>query len=182
MGLDSVELIIAFEKYFKINIPDREAEKMYRISDVVRYLNTVYATAPISKPVSGLLQNKFTDFLNLVPEAPVFERYRIEDKIFWEQVATGTNLAIVLPKGRVPNTLNRLQRLFYLKPDYEVAQITYSRFLEVIAYVNYKALIEPGKWNSIEALTIVVCGITIELNDLDPYEVYPSSGFVDDRH
>ncbi|MBL7703912.1 MAG: hypothetical protein JNM21_00065 [Taibaiella sp.] len=61
-----------------------------------------------------------------------------------------------------------------------MTQITYERFLEVTAYVNYKVLTGPGKWNTLEALTIAVCGITIELNGLDPYEVYPSSRFVDD--
>ncbi len=181
MGLDSVELIIAFEKYFKVNIPDREAEKIYRIIDVVRYLDaTCNTTASKAEPVLSMIQNKFKDLFNLAPEDPIFKRYSVADKMFWRQAEVTTDLKIMLPDGKDPGNLNLMQRLFYLKPGYEVAQITYGRFLEILAYVNYKTLIEPGKCNTIEALTIAVCGITIELNGLDPYEVYPSSSFVDD--
>lgn len=181
MGLDSVELVIEFEKYFKLNIPDREAENMYRVSDVVRYLNAIYTTtASDPEPVFSLLQNKFADLLNLGLEDPVFEKYKVESKAFWQQVAVATDLKIVLPESSATKDLNMLQRLFYPEPDYVATQITYERFLEVTAYVNYKVLAGPGQWNTLEALTIAVCGITIELNSLDPYKVYPSSRFVDD--
>lgn len=99
--------------------------------------------------------------------------------MFWHRAAITTNLKIILPK-KTPGTPNLLQRLFYQKPGYTITQITCERFLEVTAYVNYEVLAGPGKWNSIEALTIVVCGLTIELLGLDPYEVYPDSKFVDD--
>lgn len=178
MGLDSVELIIAFEKYFKITIPDREAEKMYRISDVVHYLESIFNKNYTSERVSLLLQNKFVDLLNLSPGDAIFERYRIEDKMFWHRAAITTNLKIILPK-KTPGTPNLLQRLFYQKPGYTITQITCERFLEVTAYVYYKELLEPDRWNT-EVLTIAVCGITIELNGPDPYEMYPSSSFVDD--
>ncbi|MBL7703913.1 MAG: hypothetical protein JNM21_00070 [Taibaiella sp.] len=109
MGLDSVALIVEFEKYFKLNIPDREAERMYRVSDVVRYLNAIYnTTASDPEPVFSLLQNKFADYLNLGPEDPVFEKYKIESKAFWQQVAVATGLKIALPKGSATKGLNML--------------------------------------------------------------------------
>ncbi|MBA7584080.1 acyl carrier protein [Candidatus Atribacteria bacterium 1244-E10-H5-B2] len=42
LGLDSldiVELIMAFEEEFDIEIPDEDAEKMKTIGDAVKYLN-----------------------------------------------------------------------------------------------------------------------------------------------
>lgn len=38
MGLDSVELVMAFEETFEIRIPDRDAEKLQTIRDVTDYV------------------------------------------------------------------------------------------------------------------------------------------------
>jgi len=38
-SLDIVELIMAFEEEFDIEIPDEDAEKMKTIGDAVKYLN-----------------------------------------------------------------------------------------------------------------------------------------------
>ena len=42
LGLDSldiIELIMAFEEEFNIEIPDKEAEKIKTVGDVIRYLD-----------------------------------------------------------------------------------------------------------------------------------------------
>ena len=39
-SLDTVELVMAFEEEFKLDIPDEDAEKMRTVGDAVRYLNT----------------------------------------------------------------------------------------------------------------------------------------------
>ena len=38
-SLDTVELIMEFEKEFDISIPDEEAEKIQTVGEVVNYLN-----------------------------------------------------------------------------------------------------------------------------------------------
>ena len=37
-SLDTVKLIMALEERFDIEVPDEDAEKMYRVSDVVSYI------------------------------------------------------------------------------------------------------------------------------------------------
>jgi len=39
-SLDTVELIMAFEEEFDIEIPDEDAEKMQKVSDVLEYLKS----------------------------------------------------------------------------------------------------------------------------------------------
>lgn len=39
-SLDTVELVMAFEEEFDIEIPDEDAEKIRTVRDVVDYLNT----------------------------------------------------------------------------------------------------------------------------------------------
>ena len=38
-SLDTVELVMAFEEEFKLDIPDEDSEKMRTVGDAVRYLN-----------------------------------------------------------------------------------------------------------------------------------------------
>ena len=38
-SLDTVELVMAFEEEFDIEIPDEEAEKMSTVGDAISYLN-----------------------------------------------------------------------------------------------------------------------------------------------
>ncbi len=183
MGLDSVELIIAFEKYFKVDIPDREAEKMYGISDVVDYLASIKDLKSEDEEISVLLQHKFASLLKLQLVDPIFRQYNNKDEEFWKLLKMNTGLKIVVPKSlteRQIEALNFFQKLFYKKPDYITDQINYKRFLEVIAYINYETLVNPAQCNTREAVTVAVAGITIKLNGLDPYEVYPDSRFVDD--
>lgn len=49
MSLDSVELLMEFEKHFDIEIPDIEAEKMYTVQQVVDYIYTVKSNEKIDK-------------------------------------------------------------------------------------------------------------------------------------
>ncbi|MDH4476816.1 MAG: acyl carrier protein [Verrucomicrobiaceae bacterium] len=37
-SLDTVELVMAFEEEFSIDVPDDEAEKLQSVGDVVRYI------------------------------------------------------------------------------------------------------------------------------------------------
>jgi acyl carrier protein len=47
MGLDTVELVMAFEEEFGIEIPDEDAEQMVYVRDVVRFFNEkLSGTAP----------------------------------------------------------------------------------------------------------------------------------------
>ena len=38
-SLDTVELVMEFEKAFNIQIPDEDAEKISTVGDVIKYLN-----------------------------------------------------------------------------------------------------------------------------------------------
>ena len=38
-SLDTVELVMAFEEEFSIEIPDEDAEKMQTVGDAIRYLS-----------------------------------------------------------------------------------------------------------------------------------------------
>ena len=39
-SLDTVELVMAFEEEFDIEVPDEEAEKLQSVGDVINYINS----------------------------------------------------------------------------------------------------------------------------------------------
>jgi acyl carrier protein len=39
-SLDTVELVMAFEEEFDIEVPDEEAEKLQAVADVINYINS----------------------------------------------------------------------------------------------------------------------------------------------
>ncbi len=43
-SLDTVELIMALEEEFNVEIPDEDAEKMSKVSDVTKYIEEKVAT------------------------------------------------------------------------------------------------------------------------------------------
>jgi len=47
-SLDTVELVMAFEDAFSIEIPDEDAEKLQRVGDAIEYLKKKLAEAPSS--------------------------------------------------------------------------------------------------------------------------------------
>jgi acyl carrier protein len=42
-SLDTVELVMAFEEEFDIEVPDEEAEKLQAVGDVINYINSQQA-------------------------------------------------------------------------------------------------------------------------------------------
>ena len=55
MGLDSVELIMEFEKAFEIRIPDQEAEKLRTVGEVHNYIwNRLDYQKTLSKQMAKL--------------------------------------------------------------------------------------------------------------------------------
>ena len=42
-SLDTVELVMAFEEEFNIEVPDEEAEKLLSVGDVVKYIESASA-------------------------------------------------------------------------------------------------------------------------------------------
>ncbi|MCX7869534.1 MAG: acyl carrier protein [Terrimicrobiaceae bacterium] len=37
-SLDTVELVMAFEEHFGVEVPDEDAEKLLKVSDVIKYI------------------------------------------------------------------------------------------------------------------------------------------------
>ena len=93
MGLDSVELVMAIEEEFGIDIPDRDAEKMTTVGEVYEWLKTRIAT---TDPIACLTQRVFYQL-----RRALIANYGLERRLI-EIVPEGLP---VPTKSRVPSTI-----------------------------------------------------------------------------
>jgi acyl carrier protein len=82
MGLDAVELVIAVEEEFGLQIPDSAAEKMQRVEDLFRFVvNTLRQRGDTLD--DAIIWTRLTDViveqLGVKPEAVVPNAHFIED-------------------------------------------------------------------------------------------------------
>ena len=83
MGLDTVELVMAFEEAFEIDIPDEAAERIYTVRDVIDY---VYSRVEHADAKLCLSQRTFYRLRRSVQETLGVERSRVRPSTSWESL------------------------------------------------------------------------------------------------
>lgn len=110
VGLESVELVIAIEEEFGLDIPDRDAERMITVGDVYEWLRIRLSTAD---PRACLTQRVFYKLRRALIENYKLERYT---------VAPDTRLTDLLSLQDVEEGWPFLQMFIDLKtPPFKVA-------------------------------------------------------------
>lgn len=110
MGLDSVELVMAIEEEFGLDIPDRDAEKMITVGDVYEWLRVRLSTAD---PRACLTQRVFYKL-----RRALIENYNVSR----HTISPDTRLTELLPLSVVEEGWPFLQMFIDLKtPPFKVA-------------------------------------------------------------
>ncbi|MEO1051953.1 MAG: hypothetical protein AAFX87_15080 [Bacteroidota bacterium] len=192
MGLDSVELVIAFEKAFGVDIPDTQAEQMYAIEDAVSII-TQLINVQLEEPE---LQNQILDRVNDT---------LIALGLVSSPQSLSTLLSEIIPKDQRKEHWRNLEKQLILqlpkltKVDLKEEKSTkailgvnwaqsaqpflnqnMSRLIDCIASLNYKKLVDPKKIKSAYEVQAVVMGITSFTCGVDIKDIYPESRFVYD--
>jgi acyl carrier protein len=191
MGLDSVELIIEVEKYFKIQIPDPEAEKIYIVKDMVdtvaKHLNIHSNETPLLDTmfsnVSSAIQTT-TKTKNKIQLTDKISNYlSINNKEKWDELEKFIKLKVPRPDNYNPYSTklsDKFKRLISWTPDYDWRTISFEQFVNAICANNYLTLLEPGKINNKHEIYIGVMGITVEKIGVDYFEILPDKSFTND--
>ncbi len=140
MGLDSVELVMAIEEEFGLDIPDRDAEKMITVGDVYEWLKVRIASAD---PVACLTQRVFYKL-----RRALIQNYRLER----HNIAPDTRLTDLLPLNIIEDGWPFLQMFIDLKtPPFKVANeilgfrlseesLTMRQLVESLIVINGRSL------------------------------------------
>ncbi len=191
MGLDSVELVMEVEKYFKIQIPDREAEEITTVQKMVDCVANHLSISNNSTELRDTSVDKIQRaFLTLGLTArplnstdAVFLILNPGDKVLWKSFCDEFNLNIPKPetKERNPSAFfDKLKNKITWDPIYEWDKISVEQFADVICASNCSTLINNSTIKSTYEIYVAVIRITVDKIGVDEYEVTPEKSFTSD--
>ncbi len=188
MGLDSVELLMGFENYFGIQIPDLEAEKIITVQDMVDSVaNHLKITSTDSSLKTNLLAkiNNSLENIGLITTPlsnanSIFQILLPYHDDTWKKLSD--QLGLKLPKPELEPKIfgSKFLHLITGGPRYNWQNITTEQFIQAICAENYEKLINPNEIKNTFEILLVIAAITVEKTGIDPYEVEPGKTFTRD--
>lgn len=174
MGLDSVELVLAIEEEFGVDIPDRDAEKMYTVGAVYDWLKLRIAS---ETPTACLTQKIFYKL-----RRALIESYRLER----QAITPDSRLTDLLPIEIAEDGWPFLQMFIDLKtPPFKVSNeilgfrltkqsLTMRELVESLIMINSKNL-SPQRESEEEIWNRLVCVFVRQTNVRPEQVVYGAS-------
>jgi len=191
MGLDSIELVVEHERYFNISIPDKEAEQIYTVQNLVdciaKHLHivsnektlqtTVYLT--IINHLQAL--NKINSYVN-INDKIAQHISDPEERLF---IKLPNNITIETPKIFTSNNteagiIYKFRKLINWTPTYIWEDLTVADFIDATCAINYEQLIKRENIKTKHEIYIVVMGITAKFMGVDVFEIKPEKTFTND--
>lgn len=189
MGLDSVELLMRFEKYFEVDVPDAVAETLATPADVAAWmsqqLRITEKTVSLSREfVMQQLQTLFaahaptatTGLAYLLPTGEAWAQYaqQLADQVGWQLPEIGW---LQPPRAR-----GWLNQLFNWATSVTPPDPNPYHFTDLIDWTlarNYEFLVAKPWQSQYEVLQAVI-GITSDSSGVEVSEVKPDSYFTRD--
>jgi acyl carrier protein len=192
VGLDTVELVVAFENHFEVEIPDRAAEGMGTVGEVAAWMgqqlgttgqrestvrDTVAAQLRLALPATlAATAAEATPLLRLLPD-------RATQKQAAAQLLARAGLLLpILPQHETPAPTSWLARLFgsdRLLPRPSLGTSTLAELIDWTVALNYEKLLAPPYRSQYDVKQAVI-GITADRSRVDVTEIRLSSSFTND--
>ena len=191
MGLDSIELVVEIERYFGIQIPDREAEKIITVQAMVdtvaRHLNITDDSTELR---DNILERVNQAFLKLgitsavIPlTANISPFLSPNNKEVWMAFKRELHLDVPKPETLKPESsklIDKIKNAVNWKPMYDWTSITVDQFVTAICASNHEVLIDRTQIKSTYEIYVAVIAITVEKIGVDYFEITPEKSFADD--
>ena len=193
MGLDTVELVVAFEKHFGVEIPDRAAESMGTVGEVAAWLGQQLGTtgrrqSTVRDTVAAELRQLFvlpaTQAAAAAEATPLLRL--LPDRAAQQQAAAQllAHPGLVLPTlpHNAPAPGNWLARLFgsdRLPPRPSLGISTLAELIDWMVALNYEKLLALPYRSQYDVEQAVI-GITADRSGVDVTQIRLSSSFTND--
>jgi len=188
MGLDGVEMIIEWEDFFGIQIPDKQAERITTLQEATDYICDYLLISKSGLDFKDELLNHIQILLNernIITKSLSYDDFVnsvvTENKeLVWEGIAASLELAIPPPyvtfNFRTRNIFSRI----YRAPQINFELLTFNQLIDGIGGMNYKKLVNNKSINTRYEVYISIMGITVDKLGVDFYELQPGKSFVVD--
>jgi hypothetical protein len=186
MGLDSVELLMEWEKYFGIEIPDLVAEKMGTVEEAVNAISDILNIteeglimkeeclrrlhASIQKAGLGQQAITVSEYVyRVVPDT---------EMLVWSTISRELELEIPLPPTR--DSKKTIFGFMLLSSGMFYDELLFSQLIDVIYGANYLKLIDPKTISNKYEIYSVIMALTVDKIGIDYYEFQPGKSFTKD--
>lgn len=192
MGLDSVELLMRFEKEFKKDVPDEDAATLYTVDDVANwFFNNLVIHSPDKGVKQQILDKLQLALQTLNSKAGFKENDVLRDFIpkknlrsFWRDLEFELKLKIpkLNPQDFTEEKLKDIKILGITisRPKQAVLDMQFIRFIECIGAMNYEKLVDFDAISSLFEITIATIAITHEKCGVAIDEIFVTSSFTND--
>lgn len=188
MSLDSIELLIEWEKAFAISIPDLEAENIVTVSDATEVILRQVALSPASHCKSQRLFYQFRTYFEqtfhipkekFLPSATIINVFPPTDTL-WDTIEADTGwLVPKVHKDERPSEF-RFMGITWGESKQPVAPYTIRHFIDYVFALNYTKLISlPVVCNRYE-IEKAIMGITAHYLGVPIHRIRLDTRFVDD--
>ena len=189
MGLDSVELLVRFEKYFEVEVPDAVSETLATPADVAAWISqqlgiTEKTVSPSQELVAKQLQALFavhaptanTRLADLLPTGEIWaQRARqLADQVGWQLPEIGW---LQPPRAR-----GWLNELFNWATSVTPPDPNPYRFADLVGWTlarNYELLVAKP-WRNQSGVLQAIIGMTSDSSGLEVSAIKPDSYFTRD--
>lgn len=192
MGLDSVELLIQFEKEFKKDVPDQDAGKIGTIGDMTNWFYNNLTIHQPDKKVEDMIFNLLKDaFIKLKLQNnfgydDVLRDFIPKDNLVSTWTALECELNLKIPELASQDLANKKLKeikilgIIISKPKPTILDMNFRRFVECVGALNYEKFVDFDNLTSMFEIKIAVIGITQERCGINIDEIYFDSSFTTD--
>lgn len=188
MSLDSVELLVSFENYFGVSIPDREAEKINTVEEmtdsICNHLGITSSHTTLRDDVFTILKKALRQ-KNLVSGSVNLNDLLINffenDPEIWQYLEVTTGLSISrFPTPKEDTLMRKIMSHITWNPQTDYNALTFSDFCDVMCAANHQQLLDTKHLSSRYEVYIAVMAITEEKTGVDFYDIKPDKSFTND--
>lgn len=189
MGLDSVMLIEEIERFFCISIPDRMAEKIRTVNELVDYVTQELSLSDGASSVYVSVYEKVRKFIsqNSSCKGEVSESTFVKDALQPLTVTVLQKLEGYLDL-KIPTGITELKKgtdrfLLFTVPaieHYDPDQVTVSDFCRCSIAFNYKKILTKSHVLTRMDVLMAVMGIIEDTLGIDVYAIKAHHSFTED--
>lgn len=187
MGLDTVELVMSFERYFGLAVPDSEAEKINTVGDVAAWFSQQLGVAGQQSAVRASVAGQFlrelppgateaTPLRQLLPDVQALNGYRY---------ALCNRYGLILPPLSAPPATPAPPSLWERLTGRQLPKVphwhtqTLAELIDWTIAANYEALLVPPLASQYEIAKAAI-GITSHSSGVPVEEIRLQSSFTND--
>jgi hypothetical protein len=190
MGLDSVELVMEWERYFNIEIPNPVAEKINTVQNAVDAISTILNISSDSTDLkdtvfdrlqSAISKNGLTN--SLINQSDLVSKlFSDSNKQTWTLIQSDLGLEIPFPFiGTNNNALkSKVMTIISWTPKFNYAKLTFSELTDIVCGNNCNSLIDSKLIKTKYEIYIVLMAITVDKIGIDIYEFKLDKTFTGD--